>query len=111
PNVLDKLEKAFGEEIELAVAKGFTKEEIAEAKDGWLQARMVSRSNDPELVRSESQHLFYGRTYAWDETFEKKVDALSADDIQKALARHLDWKKLTVVKAGDFASANKPAAK
>jgi hypothetical protein len=27
--------------------------------------------------------------------------------VQKALSRHLDWGKLTVVKAGDFASARK----
>jgi zinc protease len=102
PAVVDKLEKAMDEEIEKAIDKGFTDDEIKEAKDGWLQSRLVSRSNDNELVRQESQHLLYDRTFAWDEDFEKKVEALKASDIQAALKKHLDWKKATVVKAGDF---------
>jgi zinc protease len=102
PAVVEKLEKAMDDEIATAIDKGFTDAEIKEAKDGWLQSRLVSRSNDNELVRQEAQHLLYDRTFSWDEDFEKKVAALKASDIQAALKKNIDWKKATIVKAGDF---------
>jgi zinc protease len=37
------------------------------------------------------------------------MSKLKPEDVRAALARHVDWKKLTVVKAGDFAGAEKKA--
>jgi zinc protease len=110
PENLEKLQKAFNEEIARVLAEDFTAQEIEQAKSGWLQSRDVSRAQDNELVGSLAHYLFVGRTLAWDAEFEKKVMALDGPQIRAALQRHLVPAKFTIVKAGDFAGAAKKAA-
>ena len=109
PQNLAKLEQAF-EKRSRASRRRFTKEEIEQAKSGWLQGRSVARAQDNELVQSIGHWLFVGRTLAWDAEFEKKVMALDGAQIRAALKRHLVPAKFTIVKAGDFAGAAKQAA-
>ena len=114
PQNLAKLQQAFNEEIARALSEDFTKEEIEQAKSGWLQSRGVSRAQDNELVGSLAHYLFVGRTLAWDAELEKKVQALDAATIRAAMQRHIVPAKFTIVKAGDFAGVAKvvpPAAK
>ena len=107
PQNIEKVESAFREEVERALKDGFTAEEIAAAKSGYLQSRQVSRSQDSRLAGTMASRLFEGRTLAWDEAFEKKIESLSGEQIVSALRRHLDPAKMTIVKAGDFAAAGK----
>jgi len=109
PQNLAKLQQAFNEEIARVLAEDFTKEEIEQAKSGWLQGRSVSRAQDNELVGNLSHWLFLGRTYAWDTEFDQKVMALDGPQIRAALKRHLVPAKFTIVKSGDFAGAAKTA--
>ena len=110
PENLATLQKAFDEEIARALAEDFTKQEVDEAKSGWLQSRGVSRAQDSELVANLAHYQFLGRTLAWDAEFEKKVAALDAAQIRAALKRHVVPAKFSIVKAGDFAAAAKKAA-
>jgi len=110
PQNLAKLEAAFNEEITRALNEDFTKEEVEQAKSGWLQSRAVSRAQDNELMPSIGHYLFVGRTLEWDAEFEKKIMALDAAQIRAALNRHIDPKKFTVVKAGDFSGAARKGA-
>ena len=41
---------------------------------------------------------------------EKKIAALTPDQINAAMRRYIDPAKITIVKAGDFAKAATPAA-
>src|SRR5205823_3490728 len=54
PQNVTKLETAFREEVERAAKEGFTAEELAPAKSGWLQSRKVARSSDATLTRTLS---------------------------------------------------------
>lgn len=108
PQNTQKLEKALREEIARALEGGFTEQEITEAKSGWLQSRQVQRTNDQALAGTLANALYLGRTLQWDADVEKRVSALTPDQIRDALRRHLDPAKLTIVRAGDFAKA--PAA-
>jgi zinc protease len=107
PQNLAKLQQAFNEEIARVLNEDFTKDEVEQAKSGWLQSRGVARAQDNELVGSLAHYLFVGRTLAWDAEFEKKVMALDAAQIRAALQRHLKPANFTIVKAGDFAGAAK----
>jgi zinc protease len=104
-----KLEAAFHEEIARVLQSGFEPKEIAEAKSGWLQSRQVNRAQDPALARTLAGYLYLKRTLAWDSSLEQKVAALNGEQILAAMRRHLDPAKMTIVKAGDFASADKGA--
>ena len=108
PQNTQKLEKALREEIARALEGGFAQQEVTEAKSGWLQSRQVQRANDQMLAGTLASELYLGRTLQWDADVEKRVGALTPDQIRDALRRHLDPAKLTVVRAGDFAKA--PAA-
>jgi len=81
---------------------------VAQAKDGYLQSRQLSRSQDNELAPALAQDAFLGRTLAWDAALESKVKALSPQQLQAAFRRYVDPAAFITVKAGDFAKG-KPA--
>ena len=102
PENAEKLEKAFFEEIEKVVTEGFTADELKAAKSGWLQSRSVSRSQDNELSSRLNNYLYYDRTLAFDADFEKKVDLLTPEQVNSAIKKYINPKKISIVKAGDF---------
>ena len=108
PQNVDKLEAAFKEEIARMLKDGFTAEEVAAAKSGYLQSREVSRAQDNELLGRSNTYLFIGRTFAWDADFEAKIKALTPEQINAAMRRYVDPAKISIFKAGDFAK-NPPA--
>jgi zinc protease len=110
PQNVKKLEAAFREELDRALKDGFTDQELKEARSGWLQGRQVARAQDAPLSRTLAQDLYINRTLQWDAQLETKVAALTAAEIQAAMRRHIDPSKITVVKAGNFATASSPAA-
>jgi zinc protease len=111
PQNADKLVKAFDEELAKILDKGFTDEEIAEAKKGWLQSRSVSRANDRELARTLGGREYLRRTLKWDEALESKVAALTNAQILAAMKKAIDPSKISIVQAGDFAKAAQPQDK
>jgi zinc protease len=107
PENLAKLEQAFKEEIQKVANEGFTDEEIAAAKAGWTQSRSVTRSQDGSVAGQLSNYLFNGRTYKWDEEFEKKVNSLTKEQINAAMKKYIKFENMSIVKAGDFAKGKK----
>jgi zinc protease len=105
PQNTAKLETAVREEIERARKDGFTADEVAAAKSGWMQGRQVSRSQDGELAGLLQRHLFNSRTLAWDAGLEKKVAALTPEEVGAAFRKWIDPAKISAVRAGDFANA------
>jgi zinc protease len=105
PQNADKVEASFRDEVGKVLSNGYTDAEVATAKDAWLQARQVSRSQDGALAGALLGGLHNGRTFAWDAELDAKVRALTAGDIKAAMARHLDLAKMTFMKGGDFAGA------
>ena len=63
------------------------------------------RAQDAELARRLATGAFAGRTLAWDAELEKKIAALTPDQINAAMRRYIDPAKITIIKAGDFAKA------
>ncbi|MGH9559585.1 MAG: M16 family metallopeptidase, partial [Bryobacteraceae bacterium] len=102
PQNADKVVTAMKEELDRAVKDGFTPDEIAAAKSGWLQSQKVDRSEDGALARILAARDYDGRTMNWDADLEKKVGALTGGQIEDALRRDLDVASLSIVKAGDF---------
>jgi zinc protease len=111
PQNVEKLEAAFKEEIEKVGTTGFTAEEVTAAKTGWLQNRSVGRSQDGQLAGTLNTYLFSKRDYKFDEELEKKIQALSPEQINTAMKKYITVDKMNFVKAGDFAKANKEAGK
>jgi zinc protease len=112
PQNAAKLEAAIKEEIARALKDGFTADEVAAAKSGYLQSQQLNRAQDASIVRKLAQYRFLNRTLAWDTELEQKIAALTPDEIAAAMRRHIDPSKFTIIKAGDFAkAAAKPESK
>lgn len=105
PQNTEKVEADFKEEMKRALDSGFTDEEIAAAKSGWLQSRQVSRGQDSELAIKLAGNAFWDRTMEWDASIDAKVKALTAADVNTAFRKYIDLAKISFIKAGDFAKA------
>ena len=97
-----RVEGAIREELARALDQGFGDEEVEAAKKSLLEARRVARGQDGALAGRLSLYLYLGRTFAWDTDLEARIAALTPAQVRDALRRHLDFAKLSYVKAGDF---------
>lgn len=98
----EKVEAAVKEELEKAIASGFTPDEVSAAKSGWLQSRNVGRATDGSLAATLATRDYDDETMAYDADLEAKVAALTLQQIQDALRRHLNLSAMSIFKAGDF---------
>lgn len=85
--------------------EGFSAKEVDGAKRAFLDARLVSRSQDAALTGQLASHEALGRTMQWDEQLEKQIQSLTAEQITAVFRKAIDAMALTIVKAGDFKAA------
>jgi hypothetical protein len=102
PENMDRLKKAIDEEVARLLEKGVTEDELALAKQGYLQRQQVGRTNDRSLAAVLAQTLEADRTMEYHADLERKIEALTPDEVVAALRKHFDPEKLAVALAGDF---------
>jgi zinc protease len=102
PENAGRVDKAAKEELDRLLRDGVQPEELDKARQGYLEARKVGRSSDVGLAGQLSGLRYVGRTMAYEADLEKKIAALTPEQVAAALRAHLDPKKLVVVSAGDF---------
>ncbi|HYA17852.1 MAG TPA: insulinase family protein, partial [Bryobacteraceae bacterium] len=100
-----KVEASFKDELAKTVRDGFTAAEVEAAKKAIRDERNVGRSQDAQLLRVLALREEFGRTMKWDEDMDAKLQALTADQVNAAIKRHIDVSAVSIVKAGDFKAA------
>ena len=108
PENAAKVEASFKDEIATLLKNGFSDAEIAAGKVSWQQNQQLNREQNATLAGSLVNSAHYGRTLAWTADLEKKVQALTSQQISAAMRKYIDPAALTVMKGGDF---NKATAK
>jgi zinc protease len=106
PQNMPKVEDAFNEEIAKALKDGFTAEEVDKAKTIWLDQQKVGRSEEASLANLLVNRERWGRTMDWDASREAAVAAVTPQQVNEALRRHLTTAEISIVKGGDFKKAN-----
>ena len=102
PQNTARFEQAVREEIDRLRKDGLTDKEVADAKDGLLQERLLSRSEDGSLVSAWTEYLDLDRSFvSFSQAFEDRIRSLTTAEVNAAVRRHLDPVKMTVVIAGD----------
>jgi len=102
PENRERLLEVLHEELEKVVTEGFTEEELEAGRRGWLQAREVARGSDSELAVTINNNLAVGRDMLFEESLDQAIRQLDVETVNKAVRRHLDPDRLSIVIAGDF---------
>ncbi len=106
PKNTPKVEASFRDELAKTIANGFTAAEVAAAKKAIHDERVVGRSQDQQLLRLIATREDANRTLAWDEAMDSKLEALTVDQVNAAFRKHVNAASLSIVKAGDFKTAD-----
>jgi len=102
PVNIDRIEKAVLEELADFLTKGPSKEELADAQKAYLEAQKVGRTGDAALAGQIVTNLQLGRKFSHLSDMEKRIASLTPEDVTAAFRKHIDPKKLVIVRAGDF---------
>ena len=105
PTNRDKLVDVIAEEFDLLLEKGITEEELARAKQSILQSNSVGRTNDGSIASQLAGTIFAKRTMEYQATLEKAISDLTVEQVNTALKKYWDRKRMVVVTAGDFPKA------
>jgi len=102
PENLDRLEEVLNEELVKAAEAGFTEEELESARTGFLQQQKLVRSDDGRLAGLLANGLYLDRDLYFDARREQRLEEVSLDEINRAVAEWLNPKAVTYSIAGDF---------
>jgi zinc protease len=102
PDVIDKVDAAAIEELTKIVKAGVTEDEVKLAKKSTLEEMKAERGKDAVLASMLREGLYLNRTMAYQSELEKRIDAVTVKDVNRALAAHISSARLVVVRAGDF---------
>ena len=100
-----KVEASFVDELAKALKDGFTADEVTAAKRAVHDQRLVGRTTDAQLLNLIATREEVGRTLAWDEQMDAKLEALTVDQVNAAFRRRVSLDQISIVKAGDFKAA------
>src|SRR5262249_22170592 len=102
PKNIEKVTDLVHEELTKYLAEGPSLTELNDAMKGYREQKKLSRASDPPLAQQVANYLNLGRAFAFEAEEEKKAAALSPDDIKAAWRKHIDPKKLVIIRAGDY---------
>jgi zinc protease len=105
PSNTPKVEASFRDELAKTLAGGFTADEVAAAKKAFHDQRVVGRTQDAALLNLIVAREESGRTLAWDEQMDARLEALTVEQVNAAFRRHVSLDQLSIAKAGDFKAA------
>jgi zinc protease len=102
PENRQRIEAGIREEFERALKDGFTETEVKEAIAALLNYRKLSRAQDANLVSGWIAYMETGRDFKWSAESDKKVAALTVEQVNAALRKYLQPQRFSSVAAGDF---------
>ncbi len=109
PQNTDKLEAAVREELARFVKDGITETELKDAVDGILTQREQARASDAGIAGMLNSDNYFGRPMLRRAEFDARLKTLTVAEVNAAIRKFLKPDALSVVMAGDFASATTPA--
>ena len=102
PLVKNRLDSALHQEIDRAINKGFTQDELTKSKNSVVEFRKTLLGMDNYLAFQITDYMKDGRDLDDFTDFENKTKALGLDAVNAALKKYFDRSKLVLVYAGDF---------
>ena len=108
PKNVPRVEVAVREELQRLLHDGVTPEELAKAKEGYLQARKIGRADDQSLAGLLTRLRDLDRTAAFEGDLDRNIQSLTPEQVSKALRKNINPNALYGVTAGDLGTTNAP---
>ena len=102
PQNVDRLLEVINEEIKLLREKGVTEDELARAKESYLQGEKVRRAEDGSLASQLLGSMFNGRTLEFNAEHEQRIAKLTVEEVNQAINDLINPSNLVIGVAGDF---------
>jgi len=102
PENQPKVEAAMKEEISRLLREGVSAQELAQAQQALLNQRRLSRAQDAVVAGAWQFNLEHGRSFAQSRKLDDQIAALTVEQVNTALRRHLDPARIVWAWAGDF---------
>ena len=103
PENVDKLQAGVRDELAVSLSGGFAGPEFDAFRDGLLLERRIDRAQDESLAHRIADNLYLGRTMAFSGEIDRKLSALTPDEVLAVFRKYVDPAKFVTVAAGDFA--------
>jgi len=100
PALLDKGSASTRRELLKWSREGVTAEELTARKTNLIGAYQVSLSTTQGLAAALQQAVLRGYPVSWLDDYPRAIDALTLDEVNRAIKKHVDPQKLVLVKAG-----------
>jgi len=102
PENQPKVEAAVKEELARVLREGIGAQELAQAQQALLSQRRLSRAQDPVVANGWQFNLEHGRSFAQARRLDDQIAAVTVEQVNAALRRHLDPARIVWAWAGDF---------
>ena len=103
PENLDRVRRAFAEEMAAALKDGFTDAEVSTAKEALMQERRLGRNEDGQVAGALANQSYLGRTWSTSGKIDAAIEQLKAADVNAVLRKYLKPDDMGYAFAGDFA--------
>jgi zinc protease len=102
PQNRERIQQAFAQELTRWVAAGVSDEELVAAKAALSAGNRTRRANDQEVAGAWPVWLELHRTYAFEGDLEKKIAALTRNQVNAAVRKWIDPVRINWSVVGDF---------
>lgn len=102
PIYKDKLDSAMNQEIDKAIAKGFTEDELEKTKAGFAEQTRTTLGNNASTASTIRSFLINERDLSDYTEFDRKISDLTLEQVNAAMKKYFDKSKLVVIYGGDF---------
>ncbi len=103
-----RLDSALHQEIDKAIAKGFTQDELSKSVSSMMEQNKTQLGTNNFLASLIKGYMKDGRDLTDFTKFETKVKGLTLEQVNAALKQHFDKSKLVLIYGGDFEKAKTP---
>ncbi len=104
PQNKDRIREVIREEIDRIRKDGVTEDELAKAKESYLQAERIRRTNDAYLAQELVNTMFNNRTMLYQAEHETQIGAATLESVNAAIQQYINPDALVTAIAGDFAA-------
>lgn len=111
PQNLQRLEAALQEEIQRALAHGFTQQELDDARRSRQESRLAYLNDEDNIVSLLSDQLYSGTDMSEWLNDDAKLASLTLDEVNAAFRKWFSPDKALTIAAGSFTSEGKIAQK